>query len=182
MGIFKRRDNQTIAELESYYSGQQRTGMAWIMAFLSLFITVIVLSSIFFGGRWMYRTITNDSGEVATVATDQPLSTTDVDLTVDDTIPGPQLGETSVESGSSQETAIVGGSVSNGGVVSDEAASTSIPNDISDQSTESTGVAGLSTESLPNTGASEVVTVFIFIVVLVAGYALSIRRQLRKNN
>jgi len=177
MGIFKNRDRQTIAELESYYSGQQRSGMAWLMAFLSLFITVVLLSSVFFGGRLIYRTLTdtNNSREAETSATinDTQLGSTNVESTegtaTDNTLSETLISE-GASQGSAQESAILGGSVSTGGVVDDGAVSTSIPNNLTNINNQN--------DEIPNTGAGSVLLI-IPIVVLVLGYMYSIKRQLR---
>ena len=58
MALFKNREKRTIAQLEDYYASRHSNAKAWAMAFLSLLITVAVLSAIFFGGRWLYRTLT----------------------------------------------------------------------------------------------------------------------------
>ncbi len=181
MGIFKNRNRQTIAELESYYSSQQKNGMAWLMAFLSLFITVVVLSSIFFGGRLIYRTLTdsNNSRESETSATinenDTQLGSTNVDST-EGTATDNTLSETLISDdasqGSAQESAILGGSVSTGGVVSDEAASTSIPS-------RNVASAVDSNSEIPDTGADSMLLI-VPIAVLAFGYMYSIKRQIQK--
>lgn len=106
MTIFRRRKNQTISELEDYYANRNnRTGMAWLMAFVSLLITVAVCAALFFGGRWVYRSLTNDENAEVSVAT-----TTE-----------------KTEQSSSNQNDVNGGSVEAGGVVSDEAVNTSVP-------------------------------------------------------
>lgn len=175
MGFLKNRDKQTIAELESYYAGKNNSGMAWVMAFLSLLITVSVLSGIFFGGRWGYRTITNDIDDTttSTTVTDKDTGNSGGDLAV--TTPSTSSdtdNEFGVDSeGSAQESAIVGGSLSTGGVVSDEAASTSIPNQDVASSTDS--------NEIPNTGAGNIL-LLVPILVVVLGYAFSIKYQLQQ--
>ena len=111
--------------------------MACLMAFHSLFITVVVLSSIFYGVRLLYRTLTdtNNSTDTEISATINEnytqLGSTNVDST-EGTATVNTLSETllseNASQGSPQESGILGGSVSKGDVVSDEAACRSIPN------------------------------------------------------
>lgn len=46
-------------EVKQYYASEhrERVGLAWLIAFLSLIVTVAVVAGLFFGGRWAYRKI-----------------------------------------------------------------------------------------------------------------------------
>ena len=69
----KRSERPVPAEVQEYYRAEQRErmGVAWLIAFLSLLISVIVLLGIFFGGRWAWRKITQgDKKQPTTVQTD----------------------------------------------------------------------------------------------------------------
>lgn len=203
--LFKRNDKTTIAELEEYYANQKkrRSGMAWLMALLSLFITVAVIVLLFLGGRWVYRTFidsdstTGDDSETALVEG----SNDDVDLpNFDSNDLGADRG-VSFEEGSSNnpEDLVVGAdnntpSSSSEGVVSEEAASTDIPNTDrlaanSSIATETSSVAGDNTsteegkgeanDTIPNTGAGESMLI-ILIAITALGYLTSRKFQLRK--
>lgn len=52
------------AEVKEYYESgrKQQTGMAWLLAFGTLVVTVVLALIIFFGGRWVYQRLT-DSNE-----------------------------------------------------------------------------------------------------------------------
>ncbi len=183
---FRRRENQTIAELESYYATQgksQGRGRAWLMALMSLIVTVIVVAGLFFAARWVYRAVTDNSSEsevttgstegdgTVTVITDgssDPRSSEDVVAGVlnqaEDT---DNPGDGDVGSDSNSET-------EEGGVVSDEAASTT-----RDVAGDSATDSSLSTsDDLPNTGAGETVAL-ILLTTVVIGYAVSRRFQVR---
>jgi hypothetical protein len=47
------------AEVQDYYNAQhrERVGVAWLIAVVSLLISVAVVIGLFFGGRWAYRKI-----------------------------------------------------------------------------------------------------------------------------
>jgi hypothetical protein len=169
MPLFKRKDKTTIAELEDYYSNQKKnnTGRAWLMAILSLFITLAVLAGLFFGGQWIYQVITNDDGVTVTTSDQQGGI--------------PSFGET-ITNGSTPAS-----NDSAGGVVSDEAASTSTPNnqavagsntDASNNS-ETNDDSAVSAVEIPNTGATQLIAV-LPLSILVAGYFYSRNRQLKR--
>ncbi len=196
--LFSRKDKTTIAELEEYYANQKkrRTGTAWLMALISLIITIAVIVLLFLGGRWVYRTFidnSDDNTESSSVEGD------DISLPNFDS---DELGSdrgVSFEEGSSNnpDDLVVGdsGSVS-GGTVSDEAASTDIPNtDRLARNNEDGSVAGTnedtdseestSTESnadsgkeIPDTGAGETALIAL-LAVTILGYYASRKFQLK---
>jgi len=197
MALFKNREKRTIAQLEDYYASRHSTGKAWAMAFLSLLITVAVLSAIFFGGRWLYRTLTDDDAkksEDSSQVEGSEIPGVNADIDED------QSGLEIVSTDSDTETVVVAdgdtdanveieGSV--GGTVTEEAASTSVPNvqvaerqaaedqqgivagEQSDSSSDSEGI--------PDTGAGEVLLIAPLVAVI-AGYLFSLRRQAVKVN
>lgn len=172
MALFNRRKSQTITELEDYYANKgTRSGMAWLMAFLSLLVTVAVIAGLFFGGRWLYRTLTDDDSSKPTVATTS-------------TKPNGSANVNSPEdSGSS--TGSVSGEVSNDdfpSVVTDEAASTDVPNTdrLAAVNGSTTTTPTSTNDTIPNTGAGEVI-LFALPVVATAGYMYSANRQSKQN-
>jgi len=175
--LFKRNNKTTIAELEEYYANQDRkktrTGMAWLMAILSLLITLLVIAMIFFGGRWVYRALTdNDSNTVTTTGN---TNSNGVNLpTFDGSVVG--QGNTNPDDSSSAESSTDSNTgTTNAGVVTDEAATTSIPN--TDRVIAETGSED---ETIPNTGAGELLLITP-IAIAVAGYFVS-RKLILKNN
>lgn len=183
--LFKRDDKTTIAELEEYYANQKkrRSGMAWLMAALSLLITVAVIVVLFIGGRWAYQEFfVDDSREVA-VSTEE--NGQDVDLpsfdSEDETIGGDR--GISFEEGSTNDpdNLIVeeGGTVQSG-TVTDEAVST---NESNADRVAGTNIGGdnniTATNEIPNTGTGETALIFL-VITAVVGYLTSRKRQLSK--
>lgn len=59
---FNRRKKQTgtvPTEVQEYYDAERREhiGVAWLIALLSLAVSIAVFAGLFFGGRWAYRKI-----------------------------------------------------------------------------------------------------------------------------
>ncbi len=88
MALFKRKskaaddgtDNKVPQEVKDYYQAERREhlGMAWLLAFVSLIVTMAVVVGLFFGGRWAYRKLANkqnqpSSGQTA-ITTSKPKS------------------------------------------------------------------------------------------------------------
>ena len=180
---FKREKNPTIAELENYYAGQRRTkrgpGAAWLMAILSLLVTLIIIAALYFGVRWIYRTFSDDTGN---------------DVSISDIASDPEFGEVRVggtdepstddgeQSNEDRVADVLGGNSdsndSSEGVVSDEAASTTRSND-SDVAGDTTTIVGAgATVELPNTGAGEQMIV-LTIALVATGYIAARKFQLR---
>lgn len=62
-------DVQVPPEVEEYYQSTQkdRRGMAWLLAFATLLLTVAIAAVLFFAGRWAYRAIVGeDTGSTQT--------------------------------------------------------------------------------------------------------------------
>lgn len=84
MALFKRRKQETDvlpAEVREYYQSErrERAGVAWLLALGTLFLTFFIAAGLFFGGRWVYRTVfNNDKG------TNQTASQNDGSLRVDE--------------------------------------------------------------------------------------------------
>lgn len=181
---FRRRgNNQTIAELESYYASQgsnRRTGTAWVMAILSLIITVAVIVALYFGVRWAYRALTDNNNGTDTVATG----------TVDSENGGARVIGENNDPRSSDDVVIgvvnpsADEAIDNdeqGGVVSDEAASTTrdssdVAGRTSNDSSDSLVTTG--GDELPDTGAGELL-IAIPALTIAIGYFISRKQQLR---
>ncbi len=195
---FSRKDsNQTIAELENYYgssynSSGTRTGKAWAMALLSLIITLAVIAGLFFAGKWLYDTISdNDSSSETTTQEDTPQGEVTVDgtnpLTTDPRSDDDEviavLGQDDNDQSNADSTTDNDGATSSdesaveeGGVVSDEAAS--ITRDVAGDSNTSTNTTrnDSNDEDLPSTGAGDILFA-IPAVTIVLGYYISRRHQ-----
>jgi hypothetical protein len=164
MALFNRKKSQTISELEDYYANRNNsTGRAWLMALLSLLITVAVLTALFFGGRWIYRTLTNDDVKVVTTSNG---TASNSDTIIETTTP-------STTTPASEPN----------GVVSDEAATTTSSTahtgtHSSTNNTASTTPKTGDSEALPNTGAGNILGLFLAVTAL--GYIVSIKKFLLK--
>ncbi len=55
-------------EIQDYYKTErrERAGVAWLLAFGTLIVTVLLAGGIFFGGRWAYRKIAGDDTKTET--------------------------------------------------------------------------------------------------------------------
>lgn len=58
------------AEVQQYYDAERREhiGVAWLIALLSLTISIALFTGIFFGGRWVYRKVAHKANKPATTA------------------------------------------------------------------------------------------------------------------
>lgn len=106
MAIFSRRNKteDSVPTISSSFqtTASERVGIAWLLAFAALVITVIVATALAFGGRWAWRAVFND--DLANeAATDQQI---DVDLSA--TVPA-----VSGEIEPNEEAAAVDNSVDN---------------------------------------------------------------------
>src|SRR5690606_3533 len=81
-------------EVKEYYesSERERMGTTWLLAFVTLILTILLALGIFFGGRWLYRKITHKSS---------PETTTQVTTTQAPAVSG---GDESKSSSSSSDT------------------------------------------------------------------------------
>lgn len=168
MALFNRRKNQTITELESYYAGKKNQNLkAWIMALLSLLVTVAVIAALFFGGRWIYRALTDDSSDTNTTNSDTTEQAENANngggsLTISNADESDSTTESSEEFPE---------------VVTDEAASTDVPSSSRAVASNSTSVAKGS--DLPNTGSGDILVV-VPMITFIGGYFISRKHQLNK--
>lgn len=176
---FKRKDSQTtIAELENIYSTQKsnRTSMAWFMLISSVLLAIAVLVSLFFGGRWLYSSLTdettdttvtegNDTNGTADSSSDFIIDNSDEDASDFDDIEGKSEDFIADEAGDptfdeNDEFA---------GNVTDEAVSTDEPN--------ASRLEDVAASELPETGAgASAIVIAVFSAAV--GYIVSIRRKI----
>lgn len=70
MALFKRNKKESILpEVDKYYEGERRdrTGLAWVLALVSVVVVALFIVALFLSGRWVYREIFGDDQEVAVV-------------------------------------------------------------------------------------------------------------------
>jgi predicted permease len=160
--LFQRKKNQTISDLENYYASRNnRASMAWLMAFLSLLATIVIIAGLFFGGRWLYRALSSNDSDERSVAT--------LDTTV-------QENGTVGTGGSNDNNA----STEQGGVVSDQAARTDVTETVTDttEAERQSSAIPSDDDNLPETGAGD--TMILLIVVTVFGYTAAQYVQSRR--
>lgn len=68
MAWFRRKKSDDLAqEFKDYYQGgaqsTQRSGLAWILALVTLVCSVFLVIALFLGGRWIYRKVTDKQPE-----------------------------------------------------------------------------------------------------------------------
>lgn len=88
--LFKKQDKSNLPpEVEKYYQSEhrERVGLAWLIAFMTLILTVAIVIGLFFGGRWTYRKIAGNTNKPATPA--QPVKPTSVSTSKPAPVPGP---------------------------------------------------------------------------------------------
>ena len=66
-------DVQVPPEVEEYYQSTQkdRRGMAWLLAFATLILTILIAVFLFFAGRWAYNAVFGDDSSSTTQTEEQ---------------------------------------------------------------------------------------------------------------
>ena len=158
------------AEIQEYYQTErrERTGIAWLLALGTLLITIGLAALLFFGGRWIYRTVVdNDDDNQETAQTEQGEEATETPEGTPSE-QGTQSSGTSSTSTSTPNTSTPQQSTAG--------ANTSQPSGSTTQTTTSTPVTG---DGLPDTGPGDVVAIFTATAITAgaAHYAISTRRD-----
>ena len=69
-------DNGLPPEMQQFYDAKrkERTSVAWVLAFITLVVTVVLAFGSFFAGRWVYRKIagSNQPAITTTLPEDEP--------------------------------------------------------------------------------------------------------------
>lgn len=90
MAWFNRSNKSTVVlpELEKYYDAErrERSGLAWILALVSVAGVALVLIGVLFGGRWIYRQTRGYKPNVVAVVQEES-STVDSEASTDKTAP-----------------------------------------------------------------------------------------------
>lgn len=71
----KKQDSDLPKEVQDYYQAEkrERVGVAGLLALATLVITVVLAMGLFFGGRWVYRTVfEKDETPTSEVAEQEP--------------------------------------------------------------------------------------------------------------
>lgn len=140
-------------EIQDYYQTErrERTGVAWLLAFGTLIVTILVAGGIFFAGRWAYREIAGTDDDSTEIAQNEEQEQSETERQE----PASGQGNASEdESGTSQDEGVVQGN--------------------SDIATPTTGD---SEGDLPDTGPAGTVSAFFAVsVIAYLGHRLYAKR------
>lgn len=172
MALFKRKNNPTIAEIESYYEQQNRratsTGRAWLMAILAVIFTALIIAGLFFGGRWLYNTLTDeDTSSNAPEIAQQDVNVGTLDGEIFD-------NESSNESSSTDDTSE--GRVDDGAATTNESNVDRVFGSDTNEETDSSTTP--SSTTIPNTGPGETILLIAILSGILATTA-SYRKKLQ---
>lgn len=189
MALFKRKDNPTVSDIESYYEQQNRRsnsrGRAWAMAILALIVGILFLVLLFFAGRWVYNEFIADD---SSTDTSQDVNSGSVSEDGFDSSNSDTSADGASESDSSTDDTDSDGRVSDEAATTDESnagriasgssGSTEDSGSDDDEDSSSNGaVAGSSTE-IPNTGPGETA---LAIALLFGAIATAVSYKKRLN-
>jgi hypothetical protein len=169
----KKKKDVLPQEVREYYQAERRdrTGMAWLLAIATLIVTFLIAAGLFFGGRWLYRTVfdNNDNAGNTTSQSEngrneqsgqqqQGANTGNEqnDDTPETATPGGpteegQTSSTNTATGGSSTGSVSGTSTTGGGTSGSTATPTTQPN---------TGAT-----ELVDTGAGDILGLFILVVI-----------------
>ncbi|MGZ6005173.1 MAG: hypothetical protein ACXWLH_03395 [Candidatus Saccharimonadales bacterium] len=172
MGLFNRQKNDTKAvppEVKQYYASEhrERVGLAWLIAFLSLIVTVAVIAGLFFGGRWTYRKITHKN------------PTPSVGVGVSNL---PKPGTTSSPDSKPSNLQPTAKPPTSGGKIStpepsSTPKSTAKTTPTTDNSASTSQTSQPSSTTITNTGAGSTITIFIAVSILATLAHLQYQRR-----
>jgi hypothetical protein len=189
MAVFNRKDKTEVpAEIQEYYQTEkrERAGVAWLLAFGTLVVTIVLAAGIFFAGRWAYRQIagTDDNGSETTEVAQNDEQSQESDNGDE----GATEGEPDSQDTGEDADVLPGDGSTEGedttdgqeGQVDDGAATTDDPSgdvagDSDDQEIAATGDTTdeeivATGDTIPDTGPGD--TVAIFLAVSILGYAI----------
>jgi cytoskeletal protein RodZ len=169
VAVFNRKPKNQAAlpEVEQYYSAErrERAGLAWLLALVSIAVVALVIIGLFFGGRWVYRSITDDNKNVATQTSDDNTPTIDGGSTSDDS--DKDIANNSDDTADDQPET--------------PAPSTTPTTGSTDNSTSTATPSQPSNSDLPNTGPASVPALFIATAAIAGtGHYLYQKRQARR--
>lgn len=176
MAIFGKKQQKTdIPELQEYYASknQESTGLAWLLAIGSLLLTAAIFIGLFLGGRWIYRSLTNDdTPTTATTSQDGAKNVVQSDGSVN-------TGDT-ITATPAQPTETVTVPATNSNVSTAVTTPATPAQGVSPSQSQQTNTSAVAAStSIPNSGPTSTLAVFVAVLALSA-YAHR-RYILRKN-
>lgn len=148
MALFRRKSEveEEVPELEQYYA-QRRTSSAWswLMALVTMILTILIIIGLFFGGRWVYRELISNDQQPSTPTVNAPAVTEQTTV--------PQSGVTTLPAGESAENSQAQASnppTVNGGTQQPVTSSTN-------------ATSGQTTNILPNSGPGSVALLALIV-------------------
>lgn len=162
---FSRKQDEAVvpAEIREYYQTErrERTGIAWLLALGTLIITIGLAALLFFGGRWIYRTIADNDDDTNTAQVEQAPETSE--NTTDTSTPpatdqSPDTSTDNTANGSSSATSSTNTdepSTSNNNVAGSSSGTSQ---------SDTTPVTGPG--DLPETGPGDTFAIFVAVSVL----------------
>lgn len=144
MALFRRQKKDVSVlpeEVQDYYRAERRdrTGKAWLLAIATLIVTFLIAAGLFFGGRWIFRTIFgNDDNKGSSQSETQQEASSEESEQSDDTDQSTDNNSTNTDSSSTNN-------------ISDQ------PTSSSNQPSTSPSTTSTPPAQTPSTGPSELV-------------------------
>ncbi len=135
------------AEVEEYYQSEhkERRGVAWLLMLTALVLTLLIAIGLFFGGKWIYRTVfdKDGSGSKSGASTQQ---------TIDDEDKAPEPPKTDANASTQGATPSSSGDDSSRTQNTPQNTSPSVNQDTNNTTSP---VTGPETPEIPRTGPTE---------------------------
>ncbi len=185
MALFNRnKDKSALPEIDKYYDGERRdrSGLAWLLAMVSVIIVTLLIIGLFLLGRWAYRSFISDnnSGDTTSEQQDGNEDAPSFDgggSSDDGSDSEANDGETDEpdDSEGSADDSSDGSSSTDGEEGSvDAPVRTDTPSDSTAQ------VPATGDDPLPNTGPAGIATVFMGVSTLAGGVHYIVERKRSK--
>lgn len=169
MALFRSKKQQVqtqIPELQDYYATQKKesTAMAWLLAIGSLLVTVAIFIGLFLGGRWLYRSVTNNDDKSTNTTQTENKPANSGSSSTSTTQPNPNesaninSGTVTVNNSGSSSTTSSSGS-------SSTTSSSTAPGVSPNQSESTNSSATAANTSLPNSGPGGIAVIFVLTTI-----------------